>query len=129
MEQKYKQEQEFPLASVAELSSSLSSPVPESSPVFARFGVGTSGTAELQFHRESESIDGFRVDLRAAQLFKLGPVQSVCISEGSNDKKEKSYSRGITIQFRDEEESSAFHCAFDQWNKEVVQGATLEISL
>ncbi|XP_031272955.1 probable histone-arginine methyltransferase 1.4 isoform X1 [Pistacia vera] len=125
MEQKYKQEQEFPLASVAELSSSLSSPVPESSPVFARFGVGTSGTAELQFHRESESIDGFRVDLRAAQLFKLGPVQSVCISEGSNDKKEKSYSRGITIQFRDEEESSAFHCAFDQWNKEVVQGTDL----
>lgn len=76
MEQKYKQEQEFPLASVAELSSSLSSPVPESSSVFARFGGGTSGAAELRFHGESESIDGYRVDLRAAQ------VSVICCGSG-----------------------------------------------
>ncbi|KAL0457402.1 UNVERIFIED_CONTAM: putative histone-arginine methyltransferase 1.3 [Sesamum latifolium] len=38
----------------------------------------------------------------------------------------KSYSRGITIQFRNEEESRAFHCAFEQWKKEVVvQGSSL----
>lgn len=30
------------------------------------------------------------------------------------------YSRGISIQFRNEEESRAFHCAFEQWKKEVV---------
>ena len=33
---------------------------------------------------------------------------------------QKSYSRGITIEFRNEEESRGFHCAFEQWKKEVV---------
>ncbi|XP_044487100.1 probable histone-arginine methyltransferase 1.4 [Mangifera indica] len=127
MEQKCKQAQELTLVSVAELSSPSYRPssVPESSPLFARFSSGASGAVELRFHRESESIDGFRVDLGDAQLFKLGPVQSVCICGGSNAKTEKSYSRGITIQFRDEEESRAFHCAFEQWKKEVVQGVDL----
>ena len=36
---------------------------------------------------------------------------------------QKSYSRGITIVFNNEEQSKAFHCAFDQWKKEAsVQG-------
>lgn len=39
---------------------------------------------------------------------------------------QQSYSRAITIQFRKDEESRAFHCAFEQWKKEVViQGAIL----
>lgn len=33
---------------------------------------------------------------------------------------QKSYSSGITVEFRNEEESRAFHCAFEQWKKEVV---------
>jgi len=38
-----------------------------------------------------------------------------------------SYSRGVAIQFRNEEESEAFHCVFQQWKKEFnVEGATLE---
>lgn len=37
-----------------------------------------------------------------------------------------SYSRGVAIQFRNEEESEAFHCIFQQWKKEFnVQGADL----
>lgn len=36
---------------------------------------------------------------------------------------QKSYSKGITIVFSNEEQSRAFHCAFDQWKKEAsVQG-------
>ena len=39
-----------------------------------------------------------------------------------------SYSRGITILFRNEEESAAFHCVVQQWKKELnFQGAALEI--
>jgi hypothetical protein len=38
------------------------------------------------------------------------------------------YSTGVTVQFRNEEESRAFHCAFEQWKKkDTVQGAALEI--
>lgn len=39
-----------------------------------------------------------------------------------------SYSSGVAIQFRNEEESEAFHCVFQQWKKGFdVQGAALEI--
>lgn len=41
---------------------------------------------------------------------------------------QKSYSRGIKIQFRKEEESRAFHCAFDQWKKELVLQGALSLS-
>lgn len=78
MEQKCKQAQELTLVSVAELSSPSYRPssVPESSPLFARFSSGASGAVELRFHRESESIDGFRVDLGDAQ------VSVICCGSG-----------------------------------------------
>ncbi|KAG6670589.1 hypothetical protein I3843_Q053300 [Carya illinoinensis] len=121
MGQKLKQ-QEFALVSVSELSpSSSTSP---SKPVVARF-CADSGISELRFHKEPESIATTNVDLRTARLFKLGPVQSVCVSEGSEASEETSYSRGITVQFRNEKESRTFHSAFEQWKKEVSQGKQL----
>ncbi|XP_060200556.1 probable histone-arginine methyltransferase CARM1 [Lycium barbarum] len=42
----------------------------------------------------------------------------LCINFGLLN--QKTYSRGISIQFRNEEESTTFHCAFEQWKKEVV---------
>lgn len=116
--QKHKQ-LEFALASVSELSSSSSAA--QSKPVVARFSAD-SGVPELRFQQESESIVAINVDLLTAKLFKLGPVQSVCISECSDPSKETSYSRGVSIQFRSEEESRAFHCTFEQRKKEVLQG-------
>ncbi|XAR57085.1 Histone-arginine N-methyltransferase [Bertholletia excelsa] len=117
---------DFVLASVSELSSSSSSSSPVSaSPAVARLSLG-SRAAELRFYRESESNESICIDLRTAQLFKLSPLASVCISEGYESSKEKSYSQGVIIQFRKEEESRAFHCAFEQWKKEVfVQGSSL----
>ncbi|GLU08379.1 hypothetical protein SLE2022_252970 [Rubroshorea leprosula] len=112
---------EFALASVRDLTAAS---VSSSVPVIARF-IADSGVAELRFYRESDSVEGFNVDLRTAQLFKLGPLQSVCISEGSNTNKENSYSSGVTIQFKNAEESRDFHCAFEQWKNEVVQGTCL----
>ncbi|KAL7220690.1 hypothetical protein ACSBR2_013553 [Camellia fascicularis] len=128
VEQKHKQ-LDFAIASVSPLSSSSSS-VDSASPVVARFSFD-SEVAVLRFYRESESEsesnEAIHIDLRAAQLFKLSPVVSVCISEGSETSEEKSYSRGVTIKFRKVEESTAFHCAFEQWKKEeLVQGSCLQ---
>ncbi|XP_048497405.1 probable histone-arginine methyltransferase 1.3 [Beta vulgaris subsp. vulgaris] len=108
---------EFTLASFSSLplSSSTASP---SSPSIARFHID-SGVAELRIFNDSESSNSTNVDLHMAQLFKVGPVESICISEDSETDKEESYSKGVTIQFRNEEESKAFHCAFEQWKKEA----------
>ncbi|KAL3505736.1 hypothetical protein ACH5RR_031118 [Cinchona calisaya] len=117
---------EFTLASVSELpASSSTSPSSSSSPVIGRFRLNN-GLAELRFDGESQPNLLCQFDLSNTQLFKLSPVQSVCIQEALENSEEKTYSRGITIQFRNEEESRAFHCAFDQWKKEVVfQGSRL----
>ncbi|KAL6971281.1 putative histone-arginine methyltransferase 1.3, variant 2 [Sarracenia purpurea var. burkii] len=115
-------QQEFAIASVSDVSStSTASP----SPVSARFSFD-SGVAELGFYKDSETNEDVHVDLRTAELFKLSPIESICIAQSFETSKEKSYSRGITIQFRKEEESIAFHIAFDQWKKEkVLQGSCL----
>ncbi|XP_027369062.1 probable histone-arginine methyltransferase 1.3 isoform X3 [Abrus precatorius] len=112
--QKWKH-REFTLASVSDLSSPSSA-----SPGIARFG-----SDGLQIHQQSQQTS-LNVHLRTAQLFKLGPVQSVCMVEGSDVGKKTPYSRGITIQFRNEEESAAFHCVVQQWKKEInAQGGNL----
>ncbi|EEF45534.1 probable histone-arginine methyltransferase 1.3 [Ricinus communis] len=121
---KQQQQQQCALASITELSSSSSSCL---APVIARFSVNN-GVLELRFFKESDSPTDFvNVDLSVAQLFKLGPKQSVCISESlGSETGNETYSRGISLQFRNEEESRTFHCAFDQWKKEVI---VQEISL
>ncbi|EOY06511.1 hypothetical protein SCA6_015819 [Theobroma cacao] len=116
---------EFTLAAVSELSSSSVSSSSSYTPVIARFSAD-GGVAELRFRQGSEFIDGFNVDLGTAQLFKLGPVKSLCVSESSETNKERPYSWGVTIEFRNEEESRDFHSAFEQWKEEdVVQGTHL----
>ncbi|KAK9124547.1 hypothetical protein Sjap_014149 [Stephania japonica] len=56
----------------------------EAAAAAARFVV-ESGTAQLRFHYEAElSNVVVRVDLRSAQVFELGPVESICVDEGSN---------------------------------------------
>ncbi|XVE65611.1 hypothetical protein DITRI_Ditri08aG0014300 [Diplodiscus trichospermus] len=108
---------EFTLAAFSELSSSSAcSSSSSSTPVIVR--VRADGVAELLYHQDSEFIDGLSIDVGTSQLFKLGPVQSLFVSKSSDTSKEKSYSRGVTIQFRNEEESMDFHSAFEQWRKE-----------
>ncbi|KAL6293166.1 hypothetical protein ACE6H2_001308 [Prunus campanulata] len=118
-------QQEFALASISELASSSSSSSSSLTPAVARFSA-EDGVGELRFQQEAESDARVNVDLQTAQLFKLGPVQSVCISEGSDTGTEKLFSRGVTIHFKNEEESGAFHNAFEQWKKDfIVQGKKL----
>ncbi|XP_058758268.1 probable histone-arginine methyltransferase 1.3 isoform X2 [Vicia villosa] len=107
-------DREFTLSSVTELSSDAS----EASPGIARF------TSDgLQIHQQSQEIS-LNFDLRTSQIFKLGPVQSVCIMEGSDVGKAASYSTGVTIQFKNEEECEAFHSVVQQWIKKAnVQGS------
>ncbi|KAH8499610.1 hypothetical protein H0E87_015002, partial [Populus deltoides] len=82
-----KQQQEFALASMTELASSSSSSSSfcsdsQSVPVTARFSADN-GDVELRFNRESESADSISVDVKTARLFKLGALQSVCITKAS----------------------------------------------
>ncbi|GFP83459.1 probable histone-arginine methyltransferase 1.4 [Phtheirospermum japonicum] len=117
MENNKLKEQDFLVASISQLSIS-GGPSP---PVVARFRPDS-----LQFGSESDSSDSVQFDLHSCQLFKLGSFQSLCTSKASETNNEKNYSKAITIQFRNEEESSAFHCAFDQWKKDLdVQGSSL----
>ncbi|CAA0834181.1 Probable histone-arginine methyltransferase 1.4 [Striga hermonthica] len=110
-------EQDFLVASISQLSIS-GNPSP---PVVARFR-----SRSLQFGSESSSSDSVEFDLQSCQLFKLSPSQSLCISEASEKNNEESYSEAITIQFRNQEECTAFHGAFEQCKKEVVaQGLPL----
>lgn len=67
MEQKQKQVEEFALASVSELSSSLTSLFPQSSSIVARF-TGGCEAAELRFQQDSVSADGYNVDLTSAAV-------------------------------------------------------------
>ncbi|KAL2459259.1 putative histone-arginine methyltransferase 1.4 [Forsythia ovata] len=113
--QNKQKEQDFLVASISQLSISNST----SPQVVAKFHYD-SGVAELRFDPESDPNGSLHFDLHTSRLFKLSPFQSVCISEASEMDKEKSYSRGISIQFRNEEESRNFHCAFEQWKTEVV---------
>ncbi|XP_009630322.1 probable histone-arginine methyltransferase 1.3 isoform X1 [Nicotiana tomentosiformis] len=126
MEVSKQKESQFEILSIAEVSASSSdTSFCKSEPVCARFGSG-SGFSKLRFGQESETSADIAFDLRISQLFKLGPAESLCISEASEANKEKAYSRGISIQFKNEEESRAFHCAFEQWKTEVVvQGSPL----
>ncbi|KAK1277748.1 putative histone-arginine methyltransferase CARM1 [Acorus gramineus] len=112
--------QEFECASVR--SNSL-----EARPAIARFigDVEGGGGAQLRFHGDFESKGVIsHVDLRTAQLFRLGPVETLCVCEGSNKSGEESYSRTTTIGFRTEVESTAFSCAFKQWKSGVTAGGT-----
>ncbi|KAI9123120.1 hypothetical protein K1719_006009 [Acacia pycnantha] len=102
---------EFTLVSVAELSSPASA-----LPGIARF-TSDGSVAQLQIHQDSHQID-IHVDPRTVQIFKLGPVQSVCMVEGSVAHNQTSFSMGISIQFRNEEESGVFDSVFQQWKKE-----------
>ncbi|XP_059318399.1 probable histone-arginine methyltransferase 1.3 isoform X1 [Lycium ferocissimum] len=115
--EKNQTQNEFVVLSISEVSSSSSSTsFSKNEPVFARVGSGS----ELRFGQESESSTDIVFDLRTSQVFRLGPAESLCVSEAFEDNKEKAYSRGISIQFRNEEETRAFHCAFEQWKTEVV---------
>ncbi|CAL5346957.1 unnamed protein product [Camellia sinensis] len=62
--------------------------------------------------------------LEAENLVKKIAMKDQQLSEKHEDL--NSYSRGITIQFRKEEESRDFHCAFDQWKNEVVVQGSCE---
>lgn len=84
-----------------------------------------SGVAELRIQNVSESNETINIDLLRAKMFKLSEVQSVCVTEDSETNEEDSFSKGVIIQFKNGEESKAFHCAFELWKKEAVQGTQL----
>ncbi|KAL8162811.1 hypothetical protein V2J09_014300 [Rumex salicifolius] len=112
----------FTVAYASPLSSADDSETPEPSPVTVARFTDDSGTVELRFYRDEAAVaeESLNITLPSAQLFKLSTVKSVCVSECSESSGEEACSRGVVIQFRDKEESSAFHRAFNQWKKEAI---------
>ncbi|KAL1198933.1 putative histone-arginine methyltransferase 1.4 [Cardamine amara subsp. amara] len=104
---------EFTLASVTDLTSPSSSL--SSSSVVASFSC-VNEVKELRF-QDSESSDCFSFDLSSTQLFKLGQLQFLCVSDSSGSAKEISFSRGVVIKFRDDKESKNFCDSFEDWKK------------
>ncbi|MCD9642891.1 hypothetical protein HAX54_029934, partial [Datura stramonium] len=86
MEENQKQQQ-FLVSSVSELTSSSSSLFPKTEPVFARFSLD-SGSPELRLGQGNDSSDVIVFNLQTSQLFKLGPAESLCISEASEANKQ-----------------------------------------
>ncbi|KAF2558659.1 hypothetical protein F2Q68_00018174 [Brassica cretica] len=73
---------EFSLDSVTDLSSSPPAS-PSSSPAVATFSC-VDGVTELRF-LQSDSTHCFTFDLASAQLFKLGTVQFICVSDDNSE--------------------------------------------
>ncbi|XP_078439750.1 protein arginine methyltransferase 4B isoform X2 [Wolffia australiana] len=92
-----------------------------------RFIVDGAGNPQLQFHREADVGFVSCVDVRTAQLFRLGPGESLCLNSriAYSYDKESSTSSAITVRFRSESDRKAFHCAFEEW-KNVVTDSRLE---
>ncbi|XP_020220631.1 probable histone-arginine methyltransferase 1.3 [Cajanus cajan] len=105
---------EFALASVSELSSPHSSASP---------GVALFAGDRIQIRNESHRLL-LNAYIPAIQLFRLGPIESVCMVEESEDGKQTSYSSGVAIQFRNQQESADLNCVLNKWKKALdVQGS------
>ncbi|CAN0900543.1 Probable histone-arginine methyltransferase 1.4 [Linum grandiflorum] len=144
--QAQQQQQKFALASLTDLASccsSSSASAPSSSlPAVATFATDDD-VAKLRFHQESESNPVVNVDLATAQVTLF--AHFLACSYGSWGQRSRfaslvvqiviptmsitscqKYSKGVTVQFKNEEESRIFHCAFEQWKKGTIsEGASL----
>ncbi|CAN1324563.1 Probable histone-arginine methyltransferase 1.4 [Linum perenne] len=124
------QQQKFALTSLTDLSScciSSTASAPSSSlPAVATF-TADDGVTKLRFHQESESNAVVSVDLATAQDMNYIIVKFLLDIRAFNRITScQKYSKGVTVQFRNEEESKIFHCAFEQWKKGIsTQGASL----
>ncbi|ONK61593.1 uncharacterized protein A4U43_C08F31580 [Asparagus officinalis] len=111
--------QEFPSLSVSDLSSSPSIPSP--STLAGVFDFDESGAPQLRFRGSGGQGSSVRIGLKTSQVFKLSSLESLCVSKGpeGNESKEKSFSRAVKIGFETEEESIAFHSAFNHWRERM----------
>lgn len=116
--------QEFPSLSLCPLSpSSLSPP----SAVTGRFEPDDAGELRLIFRRSGgDGPPPVLVNLQKAKLYKLSSVESLCVSEasGSDESEEKSCPGALKIVFGSEDETKAFHSAFEHWKHRVIGADT-----
>ncbi|KAL0744235.1 hypothetical protein Bca4012_085748 [Brassica carinata] len=108
---------EFSLDSVTDLSSPS---VSSSSPAVATFSC-VDGVTELRF-LQPDSTHCFTFDLASSQLFKLGTVQFICVSNDNSE--ERSFSRGVNIKFGSEKDSKEFCDSFEEWRKGALVPGT-----
>ena len=91
----------------------------------AVFGLDpASGAARLSLVRPGAE-QAFQIDLSDAQIFKLGPMEWLCVSGETEAKagvEEKLFSRAIKVVLRTEAESKAFSLAFQRWKQQTISG-------
>uniref|UniRef100_A0A453AQT4 type I protein arginine methyltransferase n=1 Tax=Aegilops tauschii subsp. strangulata TaxID=200361 RepID=A0A453AQT4_AEGTS len=83
-----------------------------------------SGAARLSLVRPGAE-QAFQIDLSDAQIFKLGPMEWLCVSGETEAKagvEEKLFSRAIKVVLRTEAESKAFSLAFQRWKQQTISG-------
>lgn len=117
---------EFPSVNLSDLAVSSSA-----APVDAVFALDSSGKTRLRFVQTGSVSVGPLVDfdLETTQVFRVGPVDLLCISEESegNATDERSFSRAFKVGFKTKDESKGFGIAFEKWkNRSSKDEALLE---
>ncbi|KAF3322801.1 histone-arginine methyltransferase CARM1 [Carex littledalei] len=117
---------EFPSVNLSDLAASSSA-----APVDAVFALDSSGKTRLRFVQTGSVSVGPLVDfdLETTQVFRVGPVDLLCISEESegNATDERSFSRAFKVGFKTKDESKGFGIAFEKWkNRSSKDEALLE---
>ncbi|CDY40700.1 BnaC03g34160D [Brassica napus] len=70
------------------------------------------------------SISGMNRLAAEGELFKLGTVHFICVSN-DNSEGERSFSKGVNIKFGSEKDSKEFCDSFEEWRKDaLVPGAS-----
>ncbi|KAJ3683723.1 hypothetical protein LUZ60_013950 [Juncus effusus] len=99
---------EFPSVAISDLANASSNG--EAAAVFA--GEST-GEARLKFVQVGSGSPLVDLDLEKTQVFRLSPLELLCVTEESTEK--RPFSRALKIGFKTEEESKAFSLSFEKW--------------
>ncbi|XP_072974725.1 probable histone-arginine methyltransferase CARM1 [Typha angustifolia] len=124
---KQRQSEEFPSVALSHLSSSsFAADLPDSCD--ALFVADHSGVPRLRFTQPGSPDAALDLDLRITQIFRLGPVELLVVSEGSDTKNdtEELSSIACKVGFRTEDVTKTFYSAFQQWKLGVINARTGE---
>lgn len=88
---------------------------------------GASGKARLRFLQPGSAGALVELDLESTQVFRVGPVELLCVSEESegNATDERSFSRAYKVDFKTKDESKRFAMDFEKWKNTSSKDGTL----
>nr|QEG03063.1 putative histone-arginine methyltransferase CARM1 isoform X1 [Cymbidium ensifolium] len=110
---------EFSRVSVSHVSSLYAGAASHSSVVSACFVADRSGRPQLWLGLPDSPSSDIHIDIRTSKLFKLGPKDSLCVTEepGIEGSTDVTYSKALRIGFETEDICEAFHSTFELWKQ------------